>query len=207
MSRVNPDELPGSMAVLGLVIEQPNDTVTHIGQCLGSRFQRSRFARSTAHSTLPRLAATGRVRRTYQALGNERSGDRYEATTKGIDAFRAWMYDLSSGESGPGKPALREAMYGRIELCQLRDLPRLIAMARAEQHVSADLYAEATGRLRLHLQRKPDPLDFTRKVREVLLYVDPMHWAARSDRYKAIADRLEDIQREIENAGAEVAGG
>src|SRR6202035_3792591 len=82
MSRVNPAELPGSMAVLGLVIEQPNDTVSHIGHCLGQRFTRARFARSTAHSSLPRLAYSGRVRRTHLERGNDRSLDRYEATTE-----------------------------------------------------------------------------------------------------------------------------
>ena len=83
MSRVNPAELPGSMAVLGIVIEQPNDTVSHIGHCLGQRFSRARFARSTAHSSLPRLAHSGRVRRTHLERGNDRSLDRYEATAGG----------------------------------------------------------------------------------------------------------------------------
>jgi hypothetical protein len=84
--------LPGSMAVLGLVIEQPNDTVSHIGHCLGQRFTRARFARSTAHSSLPRLAHSGRVRRTHLERGNDRSLDRYEATTEGMEAFHGVPY-------------------------------------------------------------------------------------------------------------------
>ena len=191
MSRVTPAELPGSMAVLGIVIEQPNDTVSHIGHCLGQRFTRSRFARSTAHSSLPRLAHSGRVRRTHLEGGNDRSLDRYEATAEGIEAFRAWMFDLPSA-----KPALREAMYGRIELCRLEDLPRLIAMVRREEAVSDDLYREAALRLRRQRLKNPDASDYARRIREVLLYADPMHWSARSERYALIAERLEEIARE-----------
>ena len=143
MSRVNPADLPGNMAVLGIVIEQPNDTVSHIGRCLGQRFSRARFARSTAHSSLPRLADRGRVRRTHLERGNDRSLDRYEATTHGIEAFRTWMFEMPSA-----RPALREAMYGRIELCRLEDLARLIEMVRKEEAVSDDLYREAALRLR-----------------------------------------------------------
>jgi hypothetical protein len=190
------------MAVLGIVIEQPNDTVTHIGQCLDRRFTRARFARSTAHSTLPRLAQAERVRCTYQGPGTDRSKDRYEATHEGIEVFRSWMFEL------PGAtPALRDAMYGRIELCRLEDLPRLIEMARQEEAVSGDLYAEAALRLRQHIAaRNRDPGDYVSQVREVLLYADPMHWASRSERYKVIADRLEEISQEMP-AGSEAAGG
>ena len=191
MSRVTPAELPGSMAVLGLVIEQPNDTVSHIGQCLGQRFTRSRFARSTAHSSLPRLAHSGRVRRTHLERGNDRSLDRYEATVEGIEAFRAWMFELPSA-----KPALREAMYGRIELCRLEDLPRLIEMVRREEAVSDDMYSEAALRLRRQRLKNTDASDYARRIREVLLYADPMHWSSRSERYALIAERLEEIARE-----------
>jgi hypothetical protein len=203
MSRVNPAELPGSMAVLGIVIEQPNDTVTHVGQCLDRRFARARFARSTAHSTLPRLAHAKRVHRTHQAAGTDRSKDRYEATAHGIEVFRTWMFELPSA-----MPALRDAMYGRIELCRLEELPRLIEMARQEEAISADLYAEAAMRLRQHTAaRNKDPADHARQVREVLLYADPMHWASRSERYKVIADRLEEIAHDIPDLSSGVARG
>ena len=56
MSRVNPDKLPGSMVVLGLVIERPEAMVKEVGQHVSKRFKRARFAPNTAHSALPRLA-------------------------------------------------------------------------------------------------------------------------------------------------------
>lgn len=192
MSRVNPAELPGSMAVLGIVIEQPNDTVSHVGHCLGQRFTRARFARSTAHSSLPRLAHSGRVRRTHLERGNDRSLDRYEATPEGLEAFHTWMFELPSAT-----PAIREAMYGRIEFCRPGDLPRLIEMVRQEEAVSDDMYKQAAWRLRQQRLKKSGPTDYARKIREVLLYADPLHWSSRAERYALIAERLEEIAREI----------
>lgn len=210
MSRVNPDELPATMVVLGLVIEQPEATVKEIGQLVRERFPRTRFAESTAHGALPRLATRRRgepprVERIYKAgEADANSQDRYRATPYGVRVFRAWMYDLQDDDLPYiGQPALREAMLGRIELARLRDLPRMIQMARAEARVSADLYAAASLKLREHLADRGDPLDFERKIREVLLYVDPSHWSARAERYRDIANRLDDIKEEAEAAGAE----
>jgi hypothetical protein len=214
MSRVNPDELPGSMVVLGLLIENPDATVREIGQLVRKRFVRARFAQSTAHSALPRLAERrGRkipcTERTYEAPSSDRysSDDRYQATKHGIKVFRAWMYDLQEDGETVGQPSLREATLGRIELARIQDVPRLIKMARTEAAVSADLYAAASLQLRNHLARhRGDPLDFDRKTREVLLYVEPAHWSERAERYRDIANRLEDIKQEAEAAGVKFAG-
>lgn len=216
MSRVNPDQLSGSMVVLGLVIERPEATVKEIGQQVRRRFKRARFAPNTAHGALPRLAERRSknerrgekipcVERTYKAPGSERARDRYRPTAHGIKVFRAWMYDMLDDEETIGQPSLQEAMMGRIELAKVQDLPRLIQMAEKEADVSADLYAAASLELRKLLGRRPDPLDFDRKIREVLLYVDPAHWSERSARYREIAERLEDIKREAQAAG--VLGG
>lgn len=200
MARVGSDELSGSMACLGLVIEQPNLSVREVGLCLEERFSRCRFARSTAHATLPRLASACRVRRSYEAPGSNRAADRYQPTQSGIEAFRRWMYDEDRSESETA-PALRDAMYGRIELCSPEHLPRLIEQVRREEQISADLYGQASRRVRHVFNGSSEP-DVRRSIREVLLFADPMHWAARADRYKVIADRLEEIQRQIEREAA-----
>lgn len=215
MSRVNPDELSASMVVLGLVIERPNATVKEVGQLVRSRFPRARFASTTAHNALPQLAKKTRDRPPYLVChpapgrgSDPRSLDRYSPNRHGLRGFRAWMYDLYDDEvTTIGRPALREAMLGRIELAQLKDLPRLIQMARTEALVSADLYAVATEKLRDLVARRGDPHDFERQIREVLLYVDPLHWSARSERYRQIANRLEDIKQAAEAAGLKFGGG
>ena len=74
-------------------------------------------------------------------------------------------------------------------------------MASKEADVSADLFAAASLELRKLVGRRADPLDFERKIREVLLYVDPAHWSERAARYREIANRLEDIRREAQAAG------
>jgi hypothetical protein len=204
MARVNSAELSGSMAVLGLVIEQPNQTVTHIAQCLDRRFTRSRFAPSTAHNALPQMAEAKRkrVRRTYESPGDDRSEDRYEATDFGIEAFEAWMFEMPNTT-----PVLREAMYGRIELCRPEHLRRLIKMARREEAIADDQYQHASRRLRNFGGRKREPRDFAREIREVLLYVDPKRWSDRSESYKEIAKRLEELNREAKALEPEAHGG
>ncbi len=193
---MNPAELPGSMAVLGLVIEEPDETVTHIAQALDKRFTRARFASSTAHNTLPRFAMADPplVCCTYQAPGGDRKKARYEATPEGVEVFRSWMFEQ------PGAtPVLRDALYGKIELCQLEDLPRLIEMARKEVAVATDLYQESARRLRRLSKRRARRRlrDYEREMREVLLYADPLHWSSRAERYQGIADGLAELAGEI----------
>lgn len=214
MSRVNPDELPANMAVLGLVIEHPEATVKEIGQEVRKRFKRARFAASTAHTALPRLARRQETRppcaeRTYRGAAGDvdSSEDRYRPTRHGLLVFRAWMYDeLEEDEQTIGKPALREAMLGRIELATVRDLPRLIEMMRLEAKVSGDLYEAASRTYREHLAERTDRLDFDRRIRAVLLHADPSHWSARSIRYRAMAEELEEIMKDAEAEGVEMLG-
>ena len=193
MARVNPAELPGSMAILGLVIEEPNQTVSRVAQRLERRFARSRFSPSTAYNALPQMARRGqhppRVRCTQR--GHDRSHDRYEATPEGVEAFRAWMLEMPSGA-----PALREALYGRIELCRMEDVPRLILIAREEGLIATDLYSAATTRLKRLGVRPRGRKDYLRRVRETLLYAEPMHWSGRAERYEEIAKGLEEIALE-----------
>lgn len=98
---------------------------------------------------------------------------------------RAWMHAVPR-ESGP--PALREALYGRIELCTLEDLPELIRIAHEEASIATDMYSEASVEIKKHLEDERakdtdrDALtdrDYLRMVREVLLHVSPLHWSAR----------------------------
>jgi hypothetical protein len=175
------------MVILGLLIEEPNQTVAEVAQGLERRFARSQFHPTTAYNALPQMARPGhgppRVRCTNRMPGRGRKAqDRYEPTREGVRVFRAWMTATPTGT-----PALREALYGRIELCRLGDVPDLIRLAREEATIARDLYSEAAVTLRRHLEDErekepsdePAPEDYLLEVRNVLLHVTPDYWAAR----------------------------
>ncbi|MGH2880344.1 MAG: hypothetical protein ACRDK4_12165 [Solirubrobacteraceae bacterium] len=193
MARVTPTELSGSMAVLGLVIEQPNQTVSYIARCLESRFPRARFAPSTAHNALRQMAEAKRKRVlcTHEESGED-SANRYEATVGGLEDFELWMHAM------PGAaPVLRDVVYGRVEFSRPANLPTLIKMARLEEAVADDLYQAAARKLSRYRPRPAEPRDFAREIREALLYVEPMRWSERSEAYKVLAKRYEELYREI----------
>jgi DNA-binding PadR family transcriptional regulator len=211
MSRANPSELPGGMVTLGLVIENPDQTAKYIGHQLSRRFRRSHFSRSTGHSAILRLHKQGCIQCTHKAPGPERTNDRYVATQLGKDVFRDWMYDLPSRDGSGPDLALREAMYGRIELCKVEDIPRLLELAREEVTVSTALFDAASKRLteqeaaarrlkelRPHSKRRP-----TERVREILRLVEPLHWSHRAERYELIVKELEEIIDEMQDAVSE----
>ena len=199
--------------MLGLVIEQPGLSAKAAGPILSQRFASARFHPTAAHGALKQLSKDELVDCTYRAPGRRRSLDEFQANQGGLKVFRAWMYDipedgeLEGGARLGGKPSIREAMYGRIELCRPEELPRLIELAQSEQKVSAALFTEASAKLRRHLESRYDPLDFRRKIREVVLHVDPSHWSERSLRWAQVAGRLEEIQKEIEAVARLEAGG
>lgn len=201
MSRPNPADLPGRIAILGLLIEKPDQTVAEVAEGLKVRFAVCRFDASTANTGLQQMArdkrTRPRVRCTYKAPGRLRSQDCYEVTHAGMEEFQGWMYATPIGA-----PALREALYGRIELCRLEDLPELIRIAHEEVAMANALFSDSKLKLTHHLERsrrrprrgkEPGPEDFLREVRTVLLHVTPGYWSARSLHFDEIARHLEGI--------------
>ena len=188
------------MAILGLLIETPDMTVAEVAEGLKTRFATCRFDPSTARHTLRQMARDGpsrpRVTCTHTAPGRSRMQDRYRLTRAGIREFNGWMH-----QKPVGTPALREALYGRIEVCRLEDLPELIRIAREERKIASSLYSHAKAHLMLHLERtrrrpthgEPGPEGFLREVRGVLVQVTPEYWSARSMHFNEIARQLEDI--------------
>ena len=178
------------MAVLGLVIEEPEDA-SCVAQRLSERFRPARFAPSTAHMTLPRLEAQGFVRR-VPADGGESSQGRYEATPEGIEHFRGWLR-----ESPAVLPALREALHARIDLSQPADLERVIEITDRERRACEREYAAACGRLteaRQVVRFKGSNADWSELVREVVMVDEAMIWAYRAARLERLHARLEDLR-------------
>jgi hypothetical protein len=203
MPRAKYTELPGHMAVLGLVIERPDQTVSYYAHALATRFSRARFAKPIAYSALRQMSEgrAVRVERTIVAAGEDRSLDRYGPTELGREVHRAWMYALPTSA-----PPIRDAIYGRIELARVEHLPQLIRIAHEEARIATDLFAETRELLRKHeLKRgrvgvRGEDLDYVREIRQTLLYVDPLHWSSRASLYELIAQRLEEI---AEKAGVD----
>jgi hypothetical protein len=201
MARATADGLTGTMAVLGLVIEAPNETVTQIGERLHQRFPQARFSRSTAYNALPNLAARGHARRTYCAPGDDRGDrarDRYEATSIGFDIFRCWKLDLRSAHSSALR--LREPMDGRLELCSIEDIPRMIQLARREHAAATHLYELAHDLQRQQTLGKYDRQDFEHRLRGIVFELNPDRWSAYMDHFQKMADMLKELQDDIDEA-------
>lgn len=139
------------MAVLGLVIERPNQTALWYANALAQRFPRAGFGTSTAHTALHRMARgeASRVRCTHEAGGQDGSKDRYEATPDGHGIFHSWMFRPPTAI-----PAVRQAIFGRIALTRLENLARLIGVVREEEVIATGLYEKASKDLREHEKRK-----------------------------------------------------
>lgn len=182
------------MAVLGLVIEEPEDA-SCVAQRLAERFRPARFAPSTAHMTLPRLEAQGFVRRVPARDGRESSQARYEATQEGIDHFRGWLRT-----SPAALPALREALHARIDLAQPADLERVIEITDRERRACEREYAAACGRLteaRQVVRFKGENTEWSELVREVVMVDEAMIWAYRAARLERLHARLEELSKRV----------
>lgn len=197
MSKPNPADLPGSMAILGLLVERPDQTVAEVTESLRERFAGAQFDPATASHTLSRMAREERPRLTctYQAPGRARREDRYVPSAFGAEEFDCWMRMRPTGV-----PALREALYGRIELCRgPEDLPELIRMAREESAIANDRFTKTkmdlTYQLEKRRRRKDSPDLLLTEVRNVLLTMTPEYWCARSIHFDEIAQHLEKVAR------------
>jgi DNA-binding PadR family transcriptional regulator len=114
-------------AVLGLVIERPGYGYDRLRERFGS----SGFAPTGVYSALDQLSADELVRsagsRAHAA--NERAAPRtiYEATSKGIDHFEAWML------AGSSLAPVRDELYMKIALSRPHNLSRLIELAQTQE--------------------------------------------------------------------------
>jgi DNA-binding PadR family transcriptional regulator len=189
--------------VLGLVIEQP-DSASQLGRRLVERFRSAQFTRSTGHNALARLARQGLVR----VVADERShGDeeRYEATPRGLEHFRAWLHSRSTAA-----PALREELHAKVAFCAPEDLPRLIDAICAEEHACASMFAAAQGRLsaaELVAPRSPtDDERFSLLAHRAVLRDEAAMWGMRFKRLERLRARLEEMGAEAGDPTISIAG-
>ncbi len=117
-------------AVLGLVIERPGYGYD-LARRLQERFGSSGFAPTGVYSALDQLGADELVRSAGSRGGglNERAAPRtiYEATSKGMDHFEAWML------GGSSLAPVRDELYMKIALSKPHNLLHLIELARSQE--------------------------------------------------------------------------
>jgi DNA-binding PadR family transcriptional regulator len=179
------------MAILGLVIERPDETVSKIASLFAERFHYARFSASTVYNTLPRLANDGKAHRTYVAQPGEKPSaeDRYEATERGVDAFRGWVQDFAM-EPTP----VRDAFYCRMEFAELGDFSPIIKSLERELKICKEEYVAT----RLDLQSLEvtalDLGDLKTELRLALVHDQNFSWAIKMKRIERLRRRLEEIR-------------
>lgn len=192
------------LIVLGIVAER-SGTVSDIQRRLSDLFYSADCSPGTAHGSLPTLAAKGHVRLVKE--GAEPPGDLYEITKAGIEYLREWVL------SSPPRPAMRDAVHGKVEFATLDELAEVIVGLRAEvmafQAVSDEAHARmlAEQRNRIAARGKsggwPQELDdelSSEHIRDVVLM-----WDEFAARRRKLADRLADIHKRYK-AKAEKGG-
>jgi hypothetical protein len=190
------------MAVLGLLVEQKEATVSQLGKELHRRFRRSRFSRSTAQNAMDRFVGPNHQWACLVVEGSARSLNCYAPSKKGEDIFSDWMRCRPGDDM---EPRIRDAMYGRLELCKDEYIPILARLAWAEVAVSEDLYNAASKRKNTHLTRKIPRENYTERARHLLLYIEPKHWATRGECYEQVALGLEEILADMRADGVQLA--
>lgn len=192
------------LIVLGIVAER-SGTVSDIQRRLSDLFCSADCSPNSAHGSLPTLATKGHVRLVEK--GAEPSADLYEITKAGIAHLREWVL------SQPPRPAMRDAVHGKVEFATLDELAELILVIRAEvlacQAASDEAHkrmlAEQRNRIAARgkrtgwAQELDDELS-DEHLRDVLLM-----WDDTATRRRKLADRLEDIHKRYK-AKAEKGG-
>lgn len=182
------------LMVLGMVAER-SGTVSDIQRRLSDLFCSADCSPGTAHGSLPTLAEKGHVRLVRK--GVEPPGDLYEVTKAGIQHLREWVL------SAPSRPAIRDAIHGRVEFATLDELAELILIVRTEvracQAASDEAHermlAEQRSRIAARGERTgwPQELDddlSAEHLRDVVLM-----WDDTAARRRQLADGLEAIHK------------
>jgi hypothetical protein len=197
MEKITRLRMPGSLATLGLIIERPHRTVAEIAEELDERFAEAQYDPATAWSSIKRMRdeENPRLEVTHLGEGRSRKDDRFGPTTRGIEEFDEWMRMYLGGV-----PPVREALYGRMELCRgPNDLPDLIRIA-AEESVHAKAQFTATKNDLTHERERKrrrrghgEFAGFLQEIQGMLQDINPEYWSDRSIRFDLIATKLEKL--------------
>jgi DNA-binding PadR family transcriptional regulator len=178
------------MMVLGLVVRQP-DTVAGIGRRLHDQFRAAGFARSTAYSSLPSLAADGYALLARPGPPKEPTLDFYEATPAGREHFLQWMRCTDV-------PVLvRDIFQCKLELAEPEDVPAILEFVRALEDSFLDMSDAARLRLRREQRSRsshPDQAsEWRRRMRSLQIRDEAVLWALMAQRLERLVEELEQM--------------
>ncbi|HVR04437.1 MAG TPA: hypothetical protein VMS02_00230 [Solirubrobacteraceae bacterium] len=199
-------DLEAPMAVLGLLIEQP-DTGSGLAVRLDELFPRARWPRNVVHNTVPGLLRQGLIRVTSRHASDTVSPNGYEATEDGVAEFRRWIR-----ASAALPPMLRDELQGKLEFSTEDDLRVLVdelsvlETACAAEFATARNLQDQASRMRQRMAKHGRRPDWARRIRELRLADEAIVWGQRGTRLKEVREHIEDVLAEVEG-GADAAGG
>lgn len=199
MARIRTGDLSASVAVLGLLVEQP-DTTAGIKIRLEDRFPDAHWAGAAVENNLTSLIKQEHVRLVKQ--GHRPALDRYEATSYGIAHFRRWVR-----ETAIVPPVSRDALQGKLMFSEPDDLRGLIATVRDEEEACRRRYADAHRRLvraRAHGEPGPpaDEGDWATLLGDVQVADEVNLWGSMVTRLRRLRQALEGLPVEVPSASA-----
>lgn len=199
-------EMSSSMAVLGLIVQQP-DTIAGVALRLTETFPRARWSPGAAHGNMPNLAKQGLL--CVVREGPEPTLDCYEATPKGVAEFRRWK-----GRSSSLPPVLRDGLQARLEFAeQLEELSALVETVREAERDCRSEYAAAHGRWKAFTNLGPPsgPAGaeqfFKSELKGIQLMDEAMLWGAQAKRLGRLSGQLEGLLKKGDGSVGERESG
>lgn len=195
--------LTASMAILGLLIQQP-DTTTSIKKRLDREYPHGRWARSIAHNNIKNLANHGLICRIQR--GRIASEDLYEATPEGIAAFRAL---LSKAAKEP--PAVRDALQLWVANADESELPEILKVVKELEEIARAEYSAAMSLQSIERNLGNfgplDGSDWNGRKHEALLDERVMRCGQQALRLKKLREKLQNKDQGLHAPAAENGDG
>jgi DNA-binding PadR family transcriptional regulator len=191
-------DLPVSMAILGLLVEQP-DTGSGLGARLDARFPRGAWPRNAVHGALPGLLREDAIRVVSQHPSDKRSLHGYEATDCGVAKLRDW---IRTSVTLP--PSLRDELQGKLLFATEDDLRVLVGelsileTACVAEYAAARNRRDQASRLRQRLTKQGRPPGWAMRIREVQLADEAIVWGQRVKRLQELREHIEDLLQEVD---------
>lgn len=196
----SPGDLSASMAILGLVVQQPG-TGASVAVRLSERFPRAGWSRNVVHNNVPSLEKQGLLRVVRRDPSDKVSLNLYEATDEGVARLREWIR-----ESAMVPPVLRDELQGKLKFSALEDLRVLVQEVAAEETACAGEYARAHTRdqqarqLRRRRETRSGPADLDVLTKEIQMTDEAVVWGQRAKRLQGLREHIEDVLEAIEDA-------